>query len=429
LVLLIAGMLVLPALSQAVHTPDHSAHRLWPSEEAHALLEGSRPRAACRPQIAPEQGILTGIEDQVTNIANLDNAYVETCYVLNDSTEAKGAFRAQQWGLVQIGAPAAWQASSGSTSVVIADVGSGIDTDHPDLAGQLWVNPGEVGGNGLDDDGNGYEDDLHGWNLIDDNADLSDNTGHSTIVAAIMAAAPNHDVGAAGVCPDCRLMIVKVTRSNGLAYYSDVARGIAYAAQNGADVINVSLRGRHDAASVRSAIAATSQKAVVVSGAGNDGTDVPVYPAGYERVLAVASTNRTDMKLGTSNYGTWVDVSAPGQGIVTAADGGGYCSRSGTSVAAPFVSGLAGLLGSLHPDWSPDQVRAQILRTADQIDGLNPGFEGQLGRGRINAARALSETAQGQTRSGVYAPAAAEWKRKPCGANGTPGRRSCVCPL
>jgi subtilisin family serine protease len=300
------------------------------------------------------------------------------------------ALYAGQWGLVQIDAPAAWDVITGTADVIIADVGSGLDTGHPDLAGQLWVNAGEVPGNGLDDDGNGYVDDVHGWNVMDDNADLSDSTGHTTMVAGIMVAAPNSEAGVAGMCWGCRLMVVKVTPPNGRALYSDIAAGIVYAAQNGADVINISLRGRRDSATLRSAIAAASETAVVVSSAGNDGDDAPVYPAAYDTTLSVTGTNSDDGKPEAANYGSWVDVSAPGRDILTTSVGGGYQSRSGTSLATPFVSGLAGLLRSKYPEWSPATVRAQIIDTTDDIDGLNPGLEGQMGSGRINAARAVT---------------------------------------
>jgi hypothetical protein len=136
-----------------------------------------------------------------------------------------------------------------------------------------------------------------------------------------------------------------------------------------------------------------SQAAVVVGGAGNDNKSDPFYPAAYDDyVLAVAGTTSSDTKVGTSNYGTWVDVSAPAEVITTTFSGGGYGSASGTSMAVPFVAGLAGLLRSQHPDWSANLVRAQIVHTTDDIDGLNPGYEGKLGSGRIDASQAVATT-------------------------------------
>jgi subtilisin family serine protease len=272
---------------------------------------------------------------------------------------------------------------------VVAVVDAGIDTSHPDLAGQLWVNPGEVPGNGRDDDGNGYVDDVHGWNMVDDNADLSDNTGHGTAMAGIIAAARDGQ-GMTGVCPTCRLMVVKVMGTDGQAPYPALASGMAYAIQNGADVINVSLCGQVNAATLWRAVNAATQEAVVVSGAGNDGRALRVYPGAYDPVLNVAAVDRDGTKLEGSNFGDWVDVVAPGGSIITSRVGGGYGARSGTSVASAIASGLAGLLQCQHGDWPPEKVRTQIILTADRLDQLNPAYGGQLGSGRINAERALA---------------------------------------
>jgi subtilisin family serine protease len=330
-------------------------------------------------------------------------AYAETGCPVQDTATPDDAPSAGQWGLAQIDAPAAWEVVTGRPDVVIAEIGSGVDTGHPDLAGQLWVNAGEIDGNGVDDDDNGYVDDIHGWNVLDNNSDLTDHTGHSTMVAGILIAALDDQQGITGVCWGCRLMVVKVTQPDGLARYSDIAAGVVYAAQNGADVINISLRGQLSSAALHSAIVVASETAVVVSSAGNDGDDAPVYPAAYDPVLAVTGTDSGDVKAAVANYGAWVDVSAPGQDIVTTVNNGGYGSISGTSFATPFVSGLAGLLRSQHPNWSPTEVRAHIVNTADDIDGLNPGFEGQLGSGRINAARAVAQATQTLPGSGLEA--------------------------
>jgi subtilisin family serine protease len=335
--------------------------------------------------------------DRANAVQNLPeqatDASAETDYLAISTALLSDRKCSDQWGLARIEAPGAWDSVTSTREVVIALVDAGLSSSHPDLAGQLWVNPGEVPGNGLDDDNNGHVDDVHGWNMIDDNADLSDNTGHGTTMAGIIAAAKNGE-GRAGVCSACRLMIVKVTRPDGLAYYSDIIEGVTYAAENGADVINISLRGREDSATMAAVVAATSQVAVIVSGTGNDGGNAPVYPAAYGGVLAVAGTDMDDRKTNVSNYGTWVDVSAPGKEIGTISDSGACQSTSGTSVAAAFVSGLAGLLQSQHPDWPPEVVRAQIIRTANDIDAQNPGYEGQLGSGRINACRAATTPAQ-----------------------------------
>lgn len=321
--------------------------------------------------------------------------YAEPDYLAPIITAPNDPLYSGQWGVPQINAPAAWDVVTGTTDVVVAVVDAGLDTSHPDLAGQLWTNPGEIAGNSVDDDNNGYVDDIYGWNLVDNNADLSDNTGHGTQVAGVIAAATDNGEGVAGVCWNCQVMIVKVTQPGGIANYSDIAAGVVYAAQKGAEVINLSLGGQSDSATLRAAIAAASQTTVVVGGAGNDQSSVPFYPAAYDDyVLATAGTTIGDTRASTSNYGTWVDVSAPGEVITTTFSGGGYGPSSGTSMAAAFASGLAGLLRSQYPAWSANMVRAHIVHTTDGIDSLNPGYEGQLGSGRINAGQAVTTTAQ-----------------------------------
>jgi len=343
-----------------------------------------------RLRLNPDANILQVVRELSANPAVV---YAEPDYLAHIVTTPDDPLYPGQWGLVRVNAPAAWDVVTGTTDVVIAVVDSGLDTGHADLAGQLWTNPGEIAGNGVDDDNDGYVDDVHGWNLVDDDADLSDNTGHGTEVAGVIAAATNNGAGVAGVCWTCRLMVVKVTQPGGVANYSDVAAGVAYAAQKGAKVINLSLGGSSDSATLKAAIATASQTAVVVGGAGNDDSSSPFYPAAYDDyVLAVAGTTIGDTKVGTSNYGPWVDVSAPGEAITTTFSGGGYGCSSGTSMAAPFAAGLAGLLRSQHAGWSANMVRAQIVQTTDSIDGLNPGYEGQLGGGRINAGRAVTTT-------------------------------------
>ena len=268
----------------------------------------------------------------------------------------------------------------------------GIKTDHEDLVNQLWTNPNEIAGNGLDDDHNGYIDDVHGASVFTKNGSIADSTGHGTQVAGVVAAASNNGKGVAGVCWNCKLMIVKVMGATGTANYSDIATGINYAVMMGAKVINLSLGGYSDSATLRGVIELAAQTAVIVAGAGNDDRPDFFYPAAYTgSVLAVAGTAPDDTKHSGSNYGTWISVSAPGENILTTDFGGTYYAPgSGTSLAAPFVAGQAGLLVSQHPGWSPVLVRQQIAHTTDPIDSLNPTLAGMLGMGRINLYKSLS---------------------------------------
>jgi subtilisin family serine protease len=302
----------------------------------------------------------------------------------------------EQWGLSKIAALAAWDVSTGADTVTIAVIDSGIDFSHPDLASQVWVNPGEIAGNGLDDDNNGYIDDIRGWDFVNNDNNPTDDHGHGTQVAGIIAAATNNGVGIAGVCWQCKIMPVKVMNAGGIANYSDIAAAVLYAAQKGVKVINLSLGGYSNSAALQSAIqtAVETYGVVVVAGAGNDNIATPFYPAAYEQVLAVAATNTSDVKSAISNYGSWVDIAAPGVAITTTFLGGDYGGVDGSSYATSFAAGAAGLLRSQNPGWSANQLRAHLVQTSDAIDSLNPGLEGKLGKGRLNANQALRTTAQ-----------------------------------
>ena len=332
--------------------------------------------------------------------------YAEPDYLAKFASVPDDPRYSEQWGLSKIAVEGAWDQSMGSPSIVIAVIDSGIDLAHEDLAPNLWVNPGEIPGNGLDDDNNTFIDDVQGWNFVDSTNNVQDYIGHGSLVSGVAAAKMNNMVGIAGVCGNCHIMPVKVSQISGFANYSDIAAGVAYATQKGARVINISLGGYANSTTLRNAITtAVSQNIVVVAGAGNDNSSSPFYPAAYENVIAVAGTDQNDLKTISSNFGTWVDVSAPGQDILSTTLGD-YSSDSGTSYAAPFVSGAAGLLLSMHPEWTPAMIRGQFYHTSDNIDNLNPGYEGLLGAGRLNATLAMQPpqpilTYQSYTGNGV----------------------------
>jgi subtilisin family serine protease len=220
-------------------------------------------------------------------------AFAEPDYQARTITTPTDPLYADAWALAKIGAPAAWDVTTGSGNVVIAVIDSGADATHSDLSGQLWTNPGEIANNGIDDDNNGHVDDINGWNFLGNNADLSDTTGHGTQVAGVLAAAANNSTGGAGLCWGCKLMIVKVTQSGGIANYSDIAAGVLYAAQKGAKVINLSLGGTSDSATLRAAIAVAAQTAVLVGGAGNSNSSALFYPAAYRAPQPMCSTSQS----------------------------------------------------------------------------------------------------------------------------------------
>lgn len=321
------------------------------------------------------------------------------------------------WGLHRVAAPAAWDAARGA-GVVVAIIDSGIDTAHPDLAANVWTNPGEVAGNGVDDDGNGYVDDIYGWNAVNDSASPFDDNGHGSHVAGTVAAVADNGIGVVGVAYESRLMALKGLNANGSGFDSNLAEAILYAVDNGARVINASWGGGPGSQTLRDAIAIAHASGVVfVAGAGNDGADTDnFFPARLRTTLAVGASDHFDQIAGFSNTGIKIDVVAPGGGdagpasIVAphrsilsvksagagaAITGGGdlivgglYLRQAGTSMATPHVAGAAAVILSAHPEYSVEQVRQALRQGADDIGA--PGFDLESGYGRLNVAGALA---------------------------------------
>jgi subtilisin family serine protease len=293
----------------------------------------------------------------------------------------------QLWGLAKIKAPDAWSLSTG-TGVVVAVLDTGVDATHPDLAASLWTHPGEIPGNGIDDDGNGYIDDVHGWDCVEEDNLPSDFHGHGSHVAGTIAATGNNGLGVIGLAFNARVMPVKGLSNDGLGTSADLAQALVYAADNGADVINNSWGGIGGDSIIENAVAyAINMGAVVVAAAGNYNVDVDTfYPARFPGVIAVSAFDANDQKASFSNFGSRIDVAAPGVGILSTTQGA-YSSMNGTSMAAPHVSGLAALILSVHPEYSATEVREMIRQSADDVS--TPGFDAQAGYGRINAWKAL----------------------------------------
>ncbi|MGC4089620.1 MAG: S8 family serine peptidase [Polyangiaceae bacterium] len=296
---------------------------------------------------------------------------------------------AEQWQWPKVQAPQAWDSANGSPNVIVAVIDSGIDVTHPDLVNALWANPFDSA-DGVDNDGNGLVDDVRGWNFLNNNNNLADSTGHGTHVAGLIGAQRNNGVGVAGVASGVKILPLVVGSAPPA---SAVASSIYYAANHGARVINMSFGGPETFSGARAAIDyAVARGVLLVGSAGNHSSDDYNYPAVYEDVIAVAATNQSDQRAILSNYGRWVDISAPGQDILSTFSSGGYFVISGTSQAAPIVAGVAALIRSIHPDWTADMVRAQLLASADDLNANNPEYVGSLGAGRVNAARAVGAT-------------------------------------
>jgi subtilisin family serine protease len=303
----------------------------------------------------------------------------------------------QQWGPIKVNAPAAWDVTIGENNIIVAVLDTGVQLDHDDLASQLWVNPGEVPDNGLDDDGNGHADDIYGWHFghdADENPyesnNVTDDHGHGTHVTGIIAARGNNGLGIAGMAWGCQVMVVKVLDHTGDGYYSDVANGLVYATDNGAHIANLSLGGPERSQLMEDAVAyASTRDTIVIAAAGNAGSAV-LYPAAYGDAVAVAATDQEDQRVTFSCHGPEVDLAAPGSLIYSTCLGNGYCYKSGTSMATPHVAGLAALLRSEYPDDTSSQILERMRSSAQDVD--SPGWDEYTGWGRIDAQRSLSAT-------------------------------------
>lgn len=319
----------------------------------------------------------------------------------------------EQQHLPQIKAPEAWDLAQGDSAVVVAIIDTGTDWNHPDLAANIWRNPGEII-DGLDNDGNGFVDDIRGWDFVDNTEfvfpgedgsdpdnDPMDFNGHGTHTAGLAGASTDNNAGVASVSWNIKIMPIRAgwhsTLGLGFVDLVAVAQGFIYAADNGADIANLSA-GSDDLIADAARYAFESGVLVTVSaGNGNNELGDPLAIAPF--ALSVAALDERDFKASYSTYGDWVKVAAPGgdqpagrPGILSTVFDDDYDSYSGTSMAAPLAAGVAALLKSAHPDWSGLDILYQIVGTTDNIDGMNPDYRGKLGGGRINAFRALTET-------------------------------------
>jgi subtilisin family serine protease len=270
-----------------------------------------------------------------------------------------------QWHLTKIQAPNAWGVTTGSTGVTIAVIDSGVSAVN-DLSSKL----------------------LPGINLIDGGTDVTDGFNHGTPVAGIAGASTNNGTGVAGISWLSSILPVKVYGNTGATTCSAITNGIIWAADHGAKVINMSFAGPTACSGESSAIDyAWNRGAVLVAAAGNDGTTTPTYPAAYNNVIAVASTESDDSLSSFSNRGNWLSVAAPGRGLYTTYNNGAYTGASGTSAAAPVVSGIAALVLSANPALTNAQVTSIIEQSADDLGVA--GFDSSFGWGRVNAYRAV----------------------------------------
>jgi thermitase len=298
--------------------------------------------------------------------SNARVAYAEPDFVAEAVGSPDDPYFGLQWGLTKVEAAQAWEVTTGSPNINIAILDTGVDSDHPDLANKIISNV-----------------------KFSNSGTTGDVYGHGTHVAGIAAAMTNNGIGVAGLGYSSTIMNVKVLDDNGMGAYSWIASGIVWAADNGAEIINLSLGAPYASSVLEDALNyAWSKGVVVVAAAGNSGDTTPMYPAYYTNCIAAAATDANDAIAYFSNYGDWVDVAAPGVSIYSTLKNNSYGYMSGTSMASPYVAGLAALVFTTVSDVNGDgrlndEVRSQIETTCDDI-----GVSG-IGHGRINAAQAV----------------------------------------
>jgi serine protease len=345
--------------------------RAHPVRVVSTVLDHGRPVATAR--TATDPAAAATLVEQAQEARNAFGVQVDRPIHAFDAPSGTDPLRSRQWDLARIDGTDAWNRSTGSGAVV-AVVDTGVDASHPDLAGQVLTGYDEIS-------------QVEGGN--------TDPNGHGTHVAGTIAAATGNGVGISSIAPDVKILPVRVLRADGGGYTSDAANGIVYAADHGADVINMSLGSDEDDAMVSSAIAyARSRGVVIVAAAGNERQkgNPTSYPAADPGVIAVAATDSADLVAGYSNSGGYVDVSAPGSSILStypaALNGSGYAIMSGTSMASPHVAAVAALLRSADPSLSPDQVESALETSATDLGPA--GRDDDYGYGRIDAAAALA---------------------------------------
>lgn len=309
------------------------------------------------------------------------------------------------WNVNAVEAPEAWAAGYTGQGILVAVVDTGVDLDHPDLVNNLYVNPGEIAGDGIDNDGNGFVDDIRGYDFVGRDANPNDGNGHGTHVAGTIAADLN-GVGATGIAPDATILPVRVLGNDGSGSTNSVAAGIRYAAELGADIINLSLGGGYSRAIDAAIQYAESLGSLIIAAAGNESAALPGYPARFsasdDNVLSVgAHDQRNQIARFSNDVGNSgaVQIDAPGVGIYSTYIGGGYATLSGTSMASPHVAGVAALALSAAPDLRPSELRSLLVSGAIDV-ALGSDAAGQL-----SAATTVAYAASGLTAAPIASTA------------------------
>ena len=327
--------------------------------------------------------------------------YAEPNYIVYADATPNDPMFGSLWGLhntgqtggtpdADIDAPEAWDITTGSEEIVVASIDTGVDYNHEDLKDNMWMNPGEIPSNGVDDDGNGFVDDVYGWDFVNNDNNPMDDYGHGTHTSGTIGAVGDNQIGVVGVCWNVKIMALKFLNAQGSGYTSDAIKCLEYATMMDARLSNNSWGGGGASQSLAIAI---WKGPLFIAAAGNDNqnTDVnPHYPSSYKlpNIISVAATDHNDNRAWFSNYGLKsVDLGAPGVSILSTLWPNTYGYGDGTSMAAPHVAGVAALVMGMAPNLPDLLVKWLILRSVDPI----PDLAGKVKTGgRLNAANALS---------------------------------------
>ncbi|MES2980698.1 MAG: S8 family serine peptidase [Verrucomicrobiota bacterium] len=289
-----------------------------------------------------------------------------------------------QWYLSKIEAPAAWNTTTGSSQVIVAVLDTGVLATHPDISGKV----------------------LAGYDFVNNDANATDDNGHGTAVAGFTSASTNNGVGMAAVSWASSVLPVKVLGADGSGSHSAIANGIVWAADKGARVINLSLGGSASSQTLQDAVNyAWNRNVIVIAAAGNNGNNTPVYPAAYNNVVAVSATTSTDGRPSWSNYGSYVDLSAPGAGVLSLSGTNSYTNWNGTSFSSPVTAGVVALMLAANPQLSNTGIVDALLKNCD--DTGSAGYDVYFGNGRVNARRAVAAVTNTSTPTDTTAPTVA----------------------
>lgn len=288
-----------------------------------------------------------------------------------------------QWYLTKMQVPQAWDSSTGSANGIVAVVDTGVRASHPDIAGKV----------------------LPGYDFFNNDADATDDNGHGTAVAGLIGASANNGLGMASLAWANPILPVKALGADGSGSYSSIANAIIWAADNGARVINMSLGGTSSSRTLQDAVNyAWNKNVVLVAAAGNNGNNIPCYPAACTNVVAVSATNSSDGRPTWSNYGSYVDVAAPGVGILTLYGTNSYSYWDGTSFSSPITAGTVALMSAANPLLSNSTLVDVLTKSCDDIGAA--GYDVYYGNGRLNASKAVT-AAVAATQADVTPPSVA----------------------